>query len=310
MAVRKVELAGGSMAVIEVQPSDAPPVRLDGRVLIRIGPRRGVATGQDERILSEKRRFRDKPFDAHPVPSAAISDLDQRYFEMEYVPRAIAPDLLEMNNRTYPERLSALKMIDSPENGLPTVAGLLVLSPRVLDFLPGAYVQFVRFAGQDTNSAILDEARIDGPVGQVLARLEDKLKANLKQEVAIGTDLHEERRPDYPLLALQQIVRNALLHRTYEHTNAPVRVYWFADHIEIASPGGPFGAVTTENFGAPHATDYRNPTLAEAMRVLGFVQRFGFGIPAARAELTKNGNPQPEFAVTPEFVTVIVRGRS
>jgi len=39
--------------------------------------------------------------------------------------------------------------------------------------------------------------------------------------------------------------------------------------------------------------------LAEALRVLGFVQRFGFGIPTARRELEKNGNPPLEFEVGP-----------
>ena len=111
------------------------------------------------------------------------------------------------------------------------------------------------------------------------------------------------------LAALQQLVRNAVLHRTYEVTNAPVRVSWYDDRIEIASPGGPFGAVTAENFGQPGVTDYRNPNLAEALRVLGYVQRFGIGIPAARQALARNGNPPPEFDVQPSYLGVIVRSR-
>ena len=39
--------------------------------------------------------------------------------------------------------------------------------------------------------------------------------------------------------ALHQITRNAVMHRTYEVTNAPVHVYWFNDRIEVLSPGGP-----------------------------------------------------------------------
>ena len=61
------------------------------------------------------------------------------------------------------------------------------------------------------------------------------------------------------------------------------------------NPGGPFGEVTIETFGQPGLTDYRNPNLAEAMRVLGFVQRFGYGIPLARRLLQENGNPEPGF---------------
>lgn len=107
--------------------------------------------------------------------------------------------------------------------------------------------------------------------------------------------------------ALQQITRNAVLHRTYEGTNAPVRIYWFSDRIEIHSPGGPFGQVSRENFGQPGVTDYRNPHLAEAMKVLGYVQRFGVGIQIAREELRKNGNPMPEFTVEPTHVLATIR---
>ena len=57
------------------------------------------------------------------------------------------------------------------------------------------------------------------------------------------------------------------------------------------SPGGPFGQVNRQNFGRPGITDYRNPHLAEAMKNLGYVQRFGIGIQLARSELQKNGNP-------------------
>jgi ATP-dependent DNA helicase RecG len=73
------------------------------------------------------------------------------------------------------------------------------------------------------------------------------------------------------------------------------------------SPGGPFGVVTPENFGQPGITDYRNPNLAEALRVLGYVQRFGAGIPTARKTLAANGNPAPDFNIQPTYIGVTVR---
>jgi ATP-dependent DNA helicase RecG len=103
------------------------------------------------------------------------------------------------------------------------------------------------------------------------------------------------------------LVRNAILHRTYEGTYSPVRIYWFSDRIEIHSPGGPFGQVTRENFGQPGVTDYRNPHLAEAMRVLGYVQRFGLGIQIARQQLAANGNPPLVFIVEQNHILATVR---
>jgi ATP-dependent DNA helicase RecG len=108
-------------------------------------------------------------------------------------------------------------------------------------------------------------------------------------------------------VALQQLIRNAVMHRTYENTNAPVRVYWFDDRIEIVNPGGPFGIVTRENFGRPGISDYRNPNLADAMKVMGFVQRFGIGLQTARAEMKRNGNPDIEFQIEPMTVLATVR---
>lgn len=59
LTVVKRTLRGAEMAVATVEPADSPPVRYRGSIYIRIGPRRGIATAQDERILNEKRRYRD-----------------------------------------------------------------------------------------------------------------------------------------------------------------------------------------------------------------------------------------------------------
>lgn len=72
LTVAQLVLKGTRVAVILVQPSDTPPVRYRGRTWIRTGPRRDVATLQDERILNEKRRYRDPHFDAIPIPTARI----------------------------------------------------------------------------------------------------------------------------------------------------------------------------------------------------------------------------------------------
>lgn len=55
--------------------------------------------------------------------------------------------------------------------------------------------------------------------------------------------------------------------------------------------------------------DYRNPNLAAVMKEMGYVQRFGFGIPLARSEMEKNGNPPPEFQVEDAHIAVTLRRR-
>ena len=309
LSVDKRTLSGQAVAVVTVQPSDSPPVRFRGQTWIRVGPRRGIASVQDERILNEKRRHRDPHFDAQPVSTASLADLDLRRFDEEYLPAAFDRSILDANDRSTEERLAAAKMTASVDAPTPTVTGLLVLGVRPQDFLPGAYVQFLRIAGTEWGGPVDDEVRCDGPVGHLVAQLESKLLAHNRTSVDFTSAPVETRQATYPAAALQQLARNAVMHRTYEGTNSPVRVYWFDDRIEISSPGGPYGTVTTETFGQPGIVDYRNPNLAEAMRVLGLVQRYGFGIPTARRALKENGQPEPEFGVQPNWVQCTVRAR-
>jgi ATP-dependent DNA helicase RecG len=309
MNVEKRILKGAEMAVVTVLPADSPPVRYRGRIWIRTGPRRGIASAQDERILSEKRRHRDLPFDLQSVSFAALADLSRSLFEDEYLQGAVARDILAANDRSYEERLAASRMIESADNPVPTVLGCIVLSPRARDLIPCDYIQFLRVDGITLAEAIKDEEVIDGPLAQILRRLDDKLEAHIQTAVEITSGSIERRSPDYPLAALRQIARNALMHRTYEATNAPVRVTWFNDRIEFINPGGPYGIVTRANFGKPGYTDYRNPNLAEAMKVLGFVQRFGVGIQIAQKALENNGNPPAEFDPQDNVVLAIIRRR-
>lgn len=310
LTVAKHVLNGAEMAVVTVWPADSPPVRFKGRVCIRIGPRRGVASAQDERILNEKRRSRDRPFDVQPVRSASIDELDVARFESEYLPAAVAPEMLEANDRSPEQRLAATKMIAASDDPVPTVLGLLVVGKSTRSFLPGAYVQFLRVEGAELGGAVIDELLIDGTITDVIRRLDEKLVSHNRTRVDFTSQSREERTVLYPMAALQQITRNAILHRTYEGTNAPVRVTWYNDRIEVVSPGGPYGEVTRENFGTPGVTDYRNPNLAEAMRVLGYAQKFGGGIAAAQSAMAKSGNPPIEFRVDAGYVMAVLKGAS
>lgn len=308
LTVAKRQLLGRDVAVVTVWPADAPPVRLDGRVWIRTGPRRGQASAQDERVLNEKRRYRDQSFDTHPVGGSSLDDLSRSYFENDYLPQAVARDVLEVNGRSYEERLASLGMIASVDDPTPTVVGLLTLGKSPRTWVPSAYIQFLRIRGTQWGDPVADESEIDGNLDTMLRRLDEKLKATLTVAVDFTSGSTTELRAmPYPLTALQQLARNAVMHRIYEGTNAPVRIYWFDDRIEISNPGGPYGAVTQENFGRPGASDYRNPILAGVLKNMGFVQRFGFGIAEARRAMAANGNPAPEFQVEATNVLVTLK---
>jgi ATP-dependent DNA helicase RecG len=305
LQISKMTIEGCELAIAIVEPSDAPPVRFDGRAWVRVGPRRATATSEEERRLNEKRRSRDLPFDLHPFISASIDDLDLDLFQREYLTSALAPDVLDENQRSLLHKLISLRFATPEPDSHPTSLGILVSGKEPRQFIPGFYIQFVRFAGTELTDPIRDQKDIDSSLVDLLRYLDEVLQANISTAADITAQPTEIKHPDYPIVALQQLVRNAVMHRSYEATNAPVRVYWFDDRIEIQNPGGLFGQVTRENFG--RVTDYRNPHLAEAMKNLGYVQRFGIGIPTAQKELHKNGNPLAEFTIDDAYFLVVVR---
>lgn len=309
LTVEKRALQSKEIAIVTVQPSNSPPVRCRGAIHIRIGPRRGIATAQDERILNEKRRYRDRPFDLYPIPTTDISDLNLALFSYEYLPKAFSTEVLEANKRSLNEQLAATKMITAADDPTATVLGILSIGKTPQDFLPGAYVQFLRIDGNELTDDIIDSLTIKGSILDQVRRLDDKLIAHNRIAVDITSGPLEKRTALYPIEAVRQITRNAIMHRTYEATNAPVRVYWYNDRIEVLNPGGVFGEITSENFGESGLTDYRNPNLADAMRTFELVQRFGLGIPIARRLLAEAGHPKPEFEIDNTYTRVTIHTR-
>ncbi|MYC93867.1 MAG: transcriptional regulator [Caldilineaceae bacterium SB0661_bin_32] len=305
ISVERKTILGCETAVVQVAPSENPPVRFRGRVWIRVGPTVQVATSEEERRLGERRRAGDRSFDMQPVSSATVDDLDLEYLSEHYLPAAVAEDVLELNQRPLIQQLHSLRLLAGE---FPTWGALLAFGTAPQNWLPGAYVQFLRVAGHSLTDPIKSRKELTGRLEDVMLRLRDLIEVN----IAVGMDVTSKPReinlPDYPVAALWQLVSNAVMHRNYEVTNAPTRFYWYDDRIEIQSPGGLFGSVTSENIHHG-VTDYRNPLVAEIMHHLGFAQRFGMGIQLTKQELENNGNPPPEFAFLPSQVSVTVRTR-
>ena len=106
MTVEKVAMPEGDIVMVRVEPASFPPVRYKGRIWIRIGPRRGVANENDERLLMEKRRTNVTSFDASPCLNATIDDLDLQKFKHVFLPKAMTDDELEEDKRDVKLQLS------------------------------------------------------------------------------------------------------------------------------------------------------------------------------------------------------------
>jgi ATP-dependent DNA helicase RecG len=259
ISVRRIDFRVAELAVVTVEPTSSPPLRYKGRAWIRVGPSTRPATPQEESVLTERRRAANLPFDAQPLAPATIDDLDLGRFA-DVLPQLVADDVLRENGRPVGQQLASLRFL-SPPDLRPTPTGVLIIGRDPEEHLPGSYVQFVRFEGLELSAPVPSQHHVSGTAPDVLLEVEEVLRSHIDTVVAFEGLATEERTPSVPFEAIQQLFRNAVLHRTYESSNAPVRVSWFDDRVEIHSPGGPYGQVTVETIGQPGLTDYRNPTL-------------------------------------------------
>lgn len=172
-----------------------------------------------------------------------------------------------------------------------------------LRWVPGAWIQFVRWAGTTMADDPISEKRFSGDLITVLRELETFVSLPAQPHPVVESALRERTVTDYPPTAIRELLLNAIMHRSYE-SNAPVRFYWYDDRIEIQNPGGLYGMASPENF--PRQTDYRNPVLSEALATLGYVNAFGRGVIRAQEALHRNGNPEVEFTFEPSHVLATI----
>jgi len=306
ITVEKVAARDGDVAVVTVQPSLLPPVRYKGRICIRNGPRRAYATEHEERMLIERRVAHAKTFDAQPCLGSQLDDMSKSLFLIDYRQQAIAPEVIEENNRSVEHQLSSLRFFDLPR-GCPTHAGILLFGLDVRAWLPGAYIQFLRVGGNSLDAPILKDQTLDGDLLSVLRELDALVDAQLAQYPVADSILRERTVESYPRVAVRELLMNAVMHRDYAST-APLRITWLEDRLEIQSPGGLYGEASPANF--PRQTSYRNPVVAEALKALGYVNRYGRGVLSAQAALERNGSPPAEFQFDAGFVLAIIRRRA
>lgn len=295
MTTEKFSFEEGDLLVVEVTPSLSTPVRYRGRTFIRIGPRKDIATIEEERILSERSTANLATFDMLPCREATLDELFVDKIKTDYLPQAIDPKILESDKRMLKEQLASLRLYNTTHD-CPTYAAILLFGKNPKYFLPGCYVQFVHFAGNDKGSDIINEKTFTGSLINLLPQLELFLDYSIvtKHPVPVST-LREKTVSNYPQPALRELLMNACMHRDYQ-SNMPIRLYRFKDRIEIMNAGGLYGKARPENF--PDVNDYRNPVIAEGMKNLKYVNMFNRGINRIQTILKENGNKPAIFDVS------------
>jgi ATP-dependent DNA helicase RecG len=288
ITVQKFSFPGGDLALVEVQPNNQPPIKYKNRIWVRVGPTKRVANEADEITLNEKRSSFARTFDTLPCRESALNDLAVNIFKLGYLELAVSPEALQANHREEKEQLASLKFFDL-KAACPTYAGLLMFGKNPEFFLPGGYVQYVRFKGVDVTSEFDFEYKFSGDLFTQMKVMEEFIKSQIAKRVQkkLGDPYYYQ----FPPGAIKELLYNAIIHRNYQ-SNGPIRFYEFTDHIEISNPGGLYGQSAIK---FPDTNDYRNPALAEAAKTAGFVNRFSLGIHRAIIDLKNNGSKDPEF---------------
>lgn len=188
------------------------------------------------------------------------------------------------------------------QNGLPTLAGLMLLGEYPQEFFPQLSVTAMAVQGREIGvlgedgERFIDNKRIEGTLSQMLEGSLAFVRQNMKVKTIINDDGKRADKPEYPLKAVREIILNALIHRDYSvHTErSPVRLVLYEDRLELENPGGLYGRITLDELGKA-AADTRNPYIAGALEIMIDTENRFSGIPTVIAELKKAEMPAPVF---------------
>ena len=191
-----------------------------------------------------QQRGREYIFDEQPVLTATVDDLSRNRLEAFFGRSPTIPylDLLRNTRVTFQD-----------ENGVdrPTIAGLLVFANEPTEFLPSGSIEAACYDGTRLSSDELVHAeRLAGPVS-------DQIDSGIAF-VASYRPRHGADAP-YDLDVVDEAIVNAVAHRDYAIAGSKIRLFLFADRLELYSPGKLPNTITLDDM--PYRTFTRNQLL-------------------------------------------------
>jgi ATP-dependent DNA helicase RecG len=279
------ELDGRSLISITV-PAGLPRVHhLDGTYLIRDGARnRPLAPRALRRLMIARGEI---SWEAQAPGEATLSDLDWDAVS------AYAGQLERFGSISPKEILFRRGCLAKRETELvPTYAGLLLFGHDPQRWVHGAYIDAARFSGQEMNDSFVRQT-IGGTLPHQLGQAEAFLMDSMSSVVDLGPGLVRVEQPRYPLEAAREALVNAVAHRDYHITGDQIRVFLFADRLEITSPGRLPGHVTVENIAEERFS--RNEVIVQVLADMGFIERLGYGIKRMLRLMEEHRLPPPRF---------------
>ncbi|MCK5842394.1 MAG: winged helix-turn-helix transcriptional regulator [Candidatus Sabulitectum sp.] len=109
--------------------------------------------------------------------------------------------------------------------------------------------------------------------------------------------VRNDKRSNFPLVALREAAVNAVVHADYSMTGSPARISIFDDRIEIENPGLLQFGVTIEDL-LNGVSVLRNRVIGRVFKELGLIEQWGSGIQRMIADCSEMGLRPPDFTET------------
>ncbi|HEY2990033.1 MAG TPA: ATP-binding protein [Candidatus Binatia bacterium] len=300
---RRIQLS--NLLVLKFEVASSPEVHrvAGGRAFYRIATETPALP--PEQIQSLKESKKHVFYERQHFLEAGLDDLDLAAVEALGEKTGDARDPKTVLARTYH------LIDDSRLKPTLTTAALLLFGKEPSRWHPRCGIDFVKYEGTDRRHGsslnVVKRIRFEAP----LCRLIDETVGRVKEHIRERTILHDlffRERLEYPMFAWQEALVNAVAHRDYSLTGAPVEIWMFDDRIEIRSPGLPPSPVTVEQLRQQQRVHFsRNPLLVRALADLGYLREMGEGIPRMFQEMEHHGLQAPELSAEGFVFTVTLR---
>ena len=251
----KLQIDDKSLLKIEV-PSSLFVHKTSNGYFIRQGSsKREIPTEQLARLLQSRSQARIIAFDEQFVPNTNKETLRESLYQRFITEDATAPEVEDL-------LLKRSLLVREGQQCRASVAGILMCYDSPDDYLYNSFIQAVYYSGieRDANYQI-DAKDFRGPLDQQIV---DAFKFVEKyNQVSAVKEISRTDLPQYSMRAIFEALVNAVVHRDYSKTASKIRLFMFADRLELYSPGALANTVTVENLLYSQAT--RNELLARLL---------------------------------------------
>ena len=290
--------------IIKVKESPDHLVLAFGRPYKRVG-KSTIRMSKDEyeRIILEKHK--DKLyFDSQICKDAALADIDKEKIRW-FLKKAKAERNLDIDYTASPSE--ALKRLNLLVDNKPTNTAILMFGKNPQRFLIQSEVRCARFKGIKAVKPFIDMKVVDGSIYEQIDQTEKFILFNIKKAAWIEPGkIERQEKWEYPPDAIREAIINAIAHRDY-NSPANVHISIFDDRVEIWNPGKLPPPLTPKNLKEEHKSIPVNPSLANLLFLIKYIERWGTGTNDIMKWCREEGLPEPIFKEVTGGFAVILR---